>query len=243
MNLDSGLYRHSTVFFAVLVMFALIAFWPNYLSDPLSKNGYFHFHVFVMGLWCALLVTQPFMIRVGNRTLHRRLGRLSFVIAPLVPLSIVMLNHHRLQGVDLNPFTIWLFTSGWGELLLFSLAYILAIKERKSSPLHARYMVCTGIVFIPAIFDRVFLHHVLSSATLEVLPTLGGIPFTTLLSYLMVAFIMVGLAAWDRRSRIGAFVFPKMAGVFAVIYVVPFLLIDSPTWKTIIAAYTSLPLS
>lgn len=242
MNLNSALYRHSTAFFSVLVIFALIAFWPNYLADPLSKNGYFHFHAFVMGLWCVLLVSQPFLIRVGNREVHRVLGRLSFVIAPLVPLSIVMLNHHRLQGSDLGPFTIWLTTSSWGELLLFAVAYSMAIKERKSTPIHARYMVCTGIVFIPAIFDRVF-QHLLPSAALEAFPTLGGIPFTGLPTYFIVGIIMVGLAVWDRRSRVSTSVFTTMACAFAAVYVVPFLLIDSPTWKSIIAAYIALPLS
>ena len=243
MSLTSALYRHSTVGFAALLLFAVVAFWPRYLAQPFGKNIRFHVHALAMGTWCLLLVAQPFLIRVGNRAVHRQLGRLSYLVAPAVPLSILILNHYRTQGSELDVFRMFLFSSNIGDAFLFTIAYVLAMKARRSSPIHARYMVCTGIAFIPAIFDRIFTFYLLSPASLDMLPKLGQTPMTILPSYAMVGLILAGLTGWDWLSGKGVHAFAWMLGAFGVVYVAPFVLIELPFGKSFLEWYLSMPLS
>jgi hypothetical protein len=38
LSLTSALYRHSTVGFAALLLFAVMAFWPRYLAQPFGNH-------------------------------------------------------------------------------------------------------------------------------------------------------------------------------------------------------------
>lgn len=243
MNLNSALFRQGVFFFATLLLFALVAFWPRYLAQPLGKDVRFHLHALALGMWCLMLIAQSHLIRVGNRRVHRQLGMLSYVVAPAVVLSILILNHYRTRGAELDAFRMWLFTANIGDALLFTIAYALAMNSRKTPVIHARYMACTGIVFIPAIFDRVFTFYILSPAALDMLPKLGHTPMAVLPSYAMVGLILSGLAVGDWLTPKRVYAFAWMLGTFSVVYVAPFVLIQLSFWKSLLEWYLSMPLS
>ena len=153
------------------------------------------------------------------------------------------MNHHQSQGSKLDPFSLWFIAVTFGDLLLFVIAYSFAMKSRKTPLIHARYMVCTGIVFFPAIFDRISMGQLLSPSAIEMLPVLGENPLPVVFSYSMVFVVLLGLAVWDRPGKKGEHVFVRMVGIFAFIYAVPFLLFNIPIWKSIAAWYISLPIA
>ncbi len=41
--------------------------------------------------WFGMLITQPFLIRAGRRTQHRALGKVSYVLVPLIALATISL--------------------------------------------------------------------------------------------------------------------------------------------------------
>ena len=243
MNLNPSLYRNGVFFFAALFLFALMAFWPRYLSQPLGKDVRFHLHAMAMTMWCLMLIAQAYLIRVGSRQLHRRLGTLSYVVAPAVALSTLILNHYRTRGTELDAYRMWILTTNVGDVLLFLTCFTLAMRSSRARVIHARYMICTGIVFIPAIFDRVFTFYVLSTAAQDMLPRLGHTPVTSLLSFATVGVILTGLAVWDWLGQQRVHVFAWMFCTFAVFYLVPFVLIRFPMWKSLLQWYLSMPLS
>jgi hypothetical protein len=242
-DLTLWLYRNGWYAFVGLTAFAVLAFWPRYLAQPLGKDIRFHVHAAALGTWCALLIGQSFLIRAGQRAWHRRLGRWSYVVGPAVSLSILILNHHRSQGGDIDVFRLWLFTSNIGDAALFVVCWALAMSTRHAPIVHSRYMVCTAVTFIPPIFDRLFSRYALTPLTESVLPTVGGRPFTILPSFVMVFVALAALAWWDRRTIRRSTVFAKMFVLFAVFYAAPLILATLPWWHRVIVWYLSMPLS
>ena len=131
-GLTPWLFRNSGYAFAALTAFAVLAFWPGYLAQPFGKDIRFHVHALALGGWCALLIAQAFLIRSGDRALHRRLGRFSYLIGPAVSVSILVLNHYRSQPREIDDFRLWLFTSNIGDAVLFFVCWALAMLNRKT---------------------------------------------------------------------------------------------------------------
>lgn len=103
-----------------------------------------HFHVLVIFCWFAMLISQGFLAKNGNITLHKKIGKLSYILAPLVVLSFVLMANYgqqRHKAPDLLGATI--FDGG-----LFILFYTLAIVNRKKTDYHAQYMILSALPFI-----------------------------------------------------------------------------------------------
>jgi len=81
--------------FAGLLVIALIAFWPTYLSQVTSAGAFTHFHALTATIWILLLIAQPVAIRARRLPLHRTLGRMSYGVAPLVVLGMVLVAHRN----------------------------------------------------------------------------------------------------------------------------------------------------
>ena len=77
---------------------AAFAFWPTYLASPAELGTvYTHLHASTAALWFVILLGQPVLLRLGHRSLHRRLGYASMVVAPAV-LAGIVLGAHGLLG-------------------------------------------------------------------------------------------------------------------------------------------------
>jgi hypothetical protein len=136
----------SAPYFAGLFLVALVAFWPTYLSQIARASRHTHLHAATASSWMLLLVAQPLAIRNRQLALHRMLGRVSYVVAPLVVVSMVLLAHsktHNAAREDLLGAYVPLALAA-----LFALSYGLGIATRRTMVLHARFMVCTAMTLI-----------------------------------------------------------------------------------------------
>jgi len=95
-NLNRLIYRHSVFFFAFVAISALFGFWPGYLSQTSGKDVLVHVHGALLSLWLAMLITQAYLIRTDRRELHKQIGKLSYVLAPLVLISIATIKHNAM---------------------------------------------------------------------------------------------------------------------------------------------------
>ena len=131
---------------------AVIAFWPSYLSRPFTADRYTHVHAITATLWMLMLVAQPLAIRTKRLTLHRRLGRSSYALAPVVLMSMVLLAHSKTHGVGVaQNVEIYVPLS---LTAVFALSYTLGILTRRTLALHARFMVCTALTLIDPVLVR-----------------------------------------------------------------------------------------
>lgn len=222
--------------FAGLLLVALVAFWPSYLSiAPSATSAYTHLHAVTATLWMLLLIAQPLAIRAKRLPLHRTLGQLSYVVAAGVVGTILLLAHSRLQGLAPVPYAIQVYVLYLqvSLALLFVVSYALAIRTRHTSALHARFMICTGLTLIDPIVIRLMFW-------VAPVPTWNYQWFTFGLTD-VVFLVLIWL---ERHNRTGRVVFPIMLVVF-VLAQLPALLgfTDSAAWQAFTAWFAALPLT
>ena len=229
-------FSRSAPYFAGLFLVALVAFWPTYLSQAFSASSvYTHLHAFTATVWMLMLVAQPLTIRTRRLACHRLLGRVSYVLAPLVLLSIVLLAHSRLQGLNAEAYAIQTYVLYLQVSLavLFGLSYALAIYTRRTVALHARFMVCTALTLIDPVVIRLMFW-------IDPTPSWNYQWFT----FGLTDLVLVGLIWLERHGRVGRKVFPAMLAVFVLAQIPAlFWLTDAPLWQAFARWFAALPLT
>jgi signal transduction histidine kinase len=101
-------------YFAIgLLLLAFLGFWKSHFSQffdsTASFNIYFHFHAVIAISWIGLLSAQTILIRNKNFVLHRSLGKPSYVLIPLIFISVSLLAHSRInqEARDAGP-ALWI---------------------------------------------------------------------------------------------------------------------------------------
>jgi hypothetical protein len=147
-------YRNTSLFI-ILIMFGVQwGFYRVYSSqfpNFIDKTVTIHIHGVVLMMWMVLLIVQPLLISTGRTKLHRTIGKVSWVLGPLVILMLFLVG--RNSFIRHSPFVpekdlledIVLDMRG---LLSFAIFWALAMIYRKDSSVHMRYMIATGIIAI-----------------------------------------------------------------------------------------------
>lgn len=144
------MYRNAVYWFVLLLIIIVAGFWPSYFSRLGDADLHHHLHSVPMLAWVLLLIIQAWLICNGRRPLHRTLGRLSLLLAPLVFLSGI-----HVVGVDIaerevpyGQHDVGIFWFGLFLAFAFALFYGLAIRHCKNLQLHQRWMAATALVFL-----------------------------------------------------------------------------------------------
>lgn len=171
-----------------------------------------HIHGALMGAWVLLLIVQPFLIHYKKISTHRLLGKLSYVLAPLMIVSmlfIAKLNYEK-NILTKSPVDVMAVQSiTWMQIVLFTLFYSLAIYFRRKTYFHMRFMIGTAIVMLGPPINRILVSY------------FTDIPVANIL--LISLYVKTGLAAallltdWVKKKNytpglmvFGAFLFSDM---------------------------------
>lgn len=222
--------------FAALLIIAALAFWPSYFAPGLRySSSHIHIHAATATVWMLMLIAQPWLISRYRYDLHRQIGVVSFAIAPLVVISMVLLANFRLRSstpaaYQLQTYILYLQIS---LAFLFSISYLLAMVYRKQAEIHARFMICTGLTLIDPVFARLFYWiHPTSAADHQWL-TFG-----------LTDLIFVFLIILERRNPRGRWVFPFMLLAFIILQIPALLMLtDRPAWQSFAMWFASLPIT
>ncbi|MFM6925789.1 MAG: hypothetical protein ACKOU7_09840 [Ferruginibacter sp.] len=192
-----------TIIAGMILMFIIVqvGFHATYIKHFPGFTGFswvHHIHGALMASWCILLVLQPVLIYKGKYTTHRFLGKLSYVIAPLIMISMFLIARQNFEsGVLKKPAAEVMANQSitWMQLFMFVLFYCLAINFRKLTNWHMRFMIGTAIIMIGPPLNR-FLHSYFPDLPVPViLPLVLGIK-----TALAAAFLFSDLA--KKRSLI-----------------------------------------
>lgn len=239
----NALHRGAVWFFACFAIAMLAAFWPSYYSRLSTLPSYhFHAHGVVLTAWVGLLVAQALLIRTGNRARHRTLGRLSFVLAPLVVAATVHFAHFQIQVVrQLDSLSLYFLTLVLGALAVFVVLFGLAMLFRRHPARHARFMLCTLFPFFPPVTDRLIAAH--APAIAEFVPRIDGSPILPFVGFALADLILVALCLWDWRANRRVDVFPLALIVLVLYHVAVFTFHELPAWAAFGRWFVALPLS
>ena len=236
MSAADSMFSNAGYAFAMLSAGALFAFWPQYLSrSPAAIDAHTHAHAAAMAAWCILLVAQPLLIRTGRRTLHRSVGKASYIIAPLVLVTSILLAHLRFRSMDDATFrteapSLYLPLSA---VVLFAISYGGAIRHRRLPAVHARFMICAALTLIDPVLGRILFFYG---------PALPHPLLYQALTYGLTDLILVALILRERHAAAGRWVFPSMLSLFAAAHAAWFTLAQTAAWTPLAAWFRSLSL-
>jgi hypothetical protein len=157
-------YKNIGLFIIVVLAFVILGFYKSYYGLMPSFKGVsvaWHIHGTIMLSWFLLLIVQPILIRQHKFELHKKVGKISYALAPLVVLSILLvskaqfLRNFNLQTPKEN---IAILTLDLPLAFTFATFYILAILNKKRTTYHMRYMISTALLIMIAGTIRVFLN-------------------------------------------------------------------------------------
>lgn len=232
MKLEKVLYTRSYLYFLVFFLFALLGFWFTYFTRLFDQENFrMHLHGIAVFLWCLMLICQAYLIRINARPLHRTIGKLSYLLVPIILFSTVDLLHYIYRAVvDPDPFALLFVALVLNALVVFVLFYVLAIYNRKQPTVHARFMLCTVFPMFTPITDRII--NIYIPSLLMYLPTLQGKPIEPVIGFILADILLVGLSIWDWRAHQRWNVFP-LALVVMLLYQGSVLTFHAfPFWKS-----------
>jgi len=180
-------YKNLGYFLILLIPFTFLGFYKTYFNQfPTFKetNTFIHVHAAIASIWILMLIAQPLLIRKRKNQLHRKIGKISYILFPLLILSFIP-QMIRLFNSD-NPIFLFFPLSDCIALVIF---YSLAIYHRNNLSKHMRYMIGTAIVFLSPTLGRIG-------------PLLLGVSdvVNQNVIYGIIYFILIGLIFLDKRN-------------------------------------------
>lgn len=191
-QLGDGLYKHAYIWFSLALAVTLLGFWPSFFSGPLQNDPIRILHGTLATAWMLMLIAQSWLIAHRQPLWHRRIGKLSYVLAPALVISAAAVIPSMLARGHFPPrLVLSLAFSDVCALAAFALLYGLAIWNRHSVAQHARYMSATVLVILVPALGRVFGIYV---------PGVHGLEGALNPSYWVVEIACVALIVADVRK-------------------------------------------
>ena len=226
-----AMYRAAPFFFVALFAAAIAAFWPSYLfPKKYEADWHVHLHGVAMFLWMLMLIVQSTLASLRSFEAHRAIGKTSFLLVPVIVASTLLLAHYRLRS-GINRELLYFFYLQCAVLLQFLIAYFFAIANRRMSPVHMRFMVCTALALVDPIFARLLYNHF-------------GIepPLMQLITYGFIDLVLVVLILHDRVERHYSRAYQGMLAVFVLTQAPTFFITGTKEWLAFTKAFAKLPL-
>lgn len=204
-------YHNLGYWFLLFVVLVIAGFYTTYftrLAEPMP--GIIHIHFVLMTLWLLLLIAQPFLIKFKKLSWHRSLGKASYILVPLLLITGFLLirneYYRNLEGLNqavlagelqLSPAEISKQVAatpiGLFYLTWFGVFYGLAIRNRRQSPKHARYMLATALTLTGPTVDRIIGIHFH-------IYTVAGIS-SFIISFLLIDLVLALLLYLDYKNK------------------------------------------
>ena len=226
-------FLKSGYFFVLLIFIAVLGFWQTYFGKFIDGSAdfsfYIHFHFFTVALWIILLVLQPILIKNKQLVLHKLIGKFSYVLFPILLLSVVLLAHNN-NSIDEPNIELEIFLP-FKDIIILLIAFYIAIRYRKTMNIHARGMIATGIVFIEPALVRLINNYII--------PLPKGYILNIVIIYLLLGYLIYR----ERRSKKGRWVFPIILAMYIVVHFIILNGVNIEIWNSFTLWFMNLPLT
>ena len=170
----SAIYPNMGYWLMLFIAGVFGGFYFTYFSILTSPfPGIVHLHFSLMSVWVCMAITQPLLIKYRKLSLHRKVGKLSYFLIPLVLLTSFLMMRHSYQGqlalltenissgqesmsIDEGLILLGSYQAiGFVYLIWLGSFYTLAIYFKKTPAIHARFMVAAVLTFMGPTLDRI----------------------------------------------------------------------------------------
>src|SRR5690554_1161174 len=124
-------------FFIFVVLISLLGFFNTYLKFFPDLNKFpiiIHIHFLAFVAWFSLLIIQPILIKRNKINLHRKIGKLSYFLAIVLVITILILAYNQISREIVLPQNSAAITAFIAliDIVSFSLFYIIAMTKSKN---------------------------------------------------------------------------------------------------------------
>ena len=181
-------YKYLGYFLFLLIPLTFLGFYNTYFKQfpDFAENidTFIHLHAIIASAWIVMLIVQPVFIANRKNNLHKQVGKVSYLVFPLLILSFIP----QMIKIMNSEYPTFLFFPAADSILLI-LFYTLAIFYKKDKSKHMRYMIGTAIVFLGPTFGRIG-------------PIILGLPnsISQNILYTIIYIILIGLILYDRQK-------------------------------------------
>jgi hypothetical protein len=153
-------YRNIYFLFIIILTLVPIGFRRYFQLFPTFNEvpSVVHFHSVIMLLWCITLVVQPILINRKKYHIHRLVGKMSYLLAPMVIVSMWLIIDYsfiRMNPVLSREENLAQIFFPISQMILFILFYILAMVYKNKAPIHMRYIIMSSIVLLGPTIGRI----------------------------------------------------------------------------------------
>ena len=236
MSVNRAIFHNSVFLFALIPVVAIWGFWVTYFTRPSETlSAYDHIHGLAMFGWTFMLISQSYLIRTNRRDIHRMMGKLSYLLAPLVVISTLVLANYRLNVRGLTAEGMYILEMQIFTIIQFAVFYGMAMRHRKQPDVHARWMICTAFTLLDPILARVLMVNFLQ------VPLESGV--IQYITYGFTDLLVMVLVFWDWKSHRRRDVFLPALVLLLVTHLSVFVFNGTAAWESFARWYQALPIS
>ncbi|WP_332735921.1 hypothetical protein [Flavihumibacter sp.] len=158
MKRSANIYLNIGYWFMPLAILMFAGFYPTYFAVLFRpRASIIHLHAALMMVWVGVIILQPILIKKRRFDLHRKVGRFSYFLVPVLLLATFLMIRYTYQSqLSTQPIEVARKNLGlpfiyFGGFLLF---YPLAVYFRRKAIIHAKYMIATAMLIIGPTLDR-----------------------------------------------------------------------------------------
>lgn len=164
-------------FFIFVVLISLLGFFNTYLKFFPDLNKFpiiIHIHFLAFVAWFSLLIIQPILIKRNKINLHRKIGKLSYFLAIVLVITILILAYNQISREIVLPQNSAAITAFIAliDIVSFSLFYIIAMTKSKNLRWHIAFLMAATLVVLNPGLSRLLnqIQHGLGMITAVFLP-------------------------------------------------------------------------
>lgn len=146
-------YKILIVFFTLIMIVSFAGFYNSYISK-FPRFGEFqnliHIHFLAFTCWLLLIVIQPVLIMKKKFKLHRQLGRFSYLLAPILVLTIILLSKEKFirefsESESSAAMTAFI---AFVDISSFSTFYLIAMFKKSNVRWHVAFIIAATLIVL-----------------------------------------------------------------------------------------------
>lgn len=244
------LFPHFEKWLLLLIPLVIVGFYPSYWSKILTDKSTTiqHVHAFFISLWVIMSIVQPYLIMKKKTHLHKVVGKVSYVLIPLIVISCYILIQARYERILLRvqdkvargELTLTADevlgrvassqTMGILFLLMLIIFYALAIVNRKKFLHHATYMIGAIFTSIDPALDRMTRNWANAN-------DIESNFFLEYGSQLFSVVLLVALAVYQYSKKQSLKPVLIVTGIYSICFLISDLASETAIWRWFVEAF------